>query len=451
MNILALLQTLSPILSKTDIRRMRWVAQSMLSMTGRVTMLGISRWAGKGGSYRTVQRFFNTSIPWLKVFFLFFKQHHLFNIKSEYLLAGDESVITKSGKLTFGLDRFYAGLLQKVVKSIAIFSLSIISVEERRSYPLQVEQVVRLAEEKVAAKAKKAKLAKKKNNPKKKNLGRPKGSKNRNKKQVKLTPELLRIQNAIKKQLQILQTLVQIRHIALDGHFGNNNALQMVLQCGLHLVSKLRSDSALYFLYEGPQKKTGPRRKYGSKVDYKNIPEKYLESRKTEDGILTSIYQSQMLHKSFSQVLNVVIITKTNLKTGKFAHVVLFSSDLELSSEKVIDYYSLRFQIEFNFRDAKQFWGLEDFMNIKKVPLTNALNLSLFMVNLSQVLLREFRHTNPESGILDLKAYYRAAKYFEETIKMLPQKPDPILFEQIFGHLTAFSSIHSAKLPLASP
>ena len=90
-------------------------------------------------------------------------------------------------------------------------------------------------------------------------------------------------------------------------------------------------------------------------------------------------------------------------------------------------------------------------MNIKKVPLTNAINLSLFMVNLSQVLLREFRHTNPESGILDLKAYYRAAKYFEETIKMLPQKPDPILFEQIFGHLTAFSSIHSAKLPLDSP
>ena len=450
MNILALLQTLSPVLSKIDIRRMRWIAQSMLSMTGRVTMLGISRWSGKGGSYRTVQRFFNTSIPWLKIFFLFFKQQ-LFNIKFEYLLAGDESVITKSGKLTFGLDRFYAGLLQKVVKSIAIFSLSIISVEERRSYPLQVEQVVRLAEEKVAAKAKKEKRAKKKSKPKKKNLGRPKGSKNRNKKRVKLTPELLRIQNAIKKQLQILQPLVQIRHIALDGHFGNNNALQMVLQCALDLVSKLRSDSALYFLYEDLQKETVPRRKYGSKVDYQNIPEKYLESRKTEDGILTSIYQSQMLHKSFAQVLNVVIITKTNLKTGKFAHIILFSSDLELSSEKVIDYYSLRFQIEFNFRDAKQFWGLEDFMNIKEIPLTNALNLSLFMVNLSQALLREFRHTNPDSGILDLKAYFRAAKYFEETIKMLPQKPDPILFEQIFGQLTDFSCVHSAKKLLSSP
>ena len=33
----ALLEILSPVLSKTDIRRMRWIAQSMLSMTGRVT------------------------------------------------------------------------------------------------------------------------------------------------------------------------------------------------------------------------------------------------------------------------------------------------------------------------------------------------------------------------------------------------------------------------------
>ena len=450
MNILALLQTLTPVISRTDISRMRQVVQAMLSMTGRVTMLGISRWTGTGGSYRTIQRFFNTSIVWAEIHFIFFK-HHFFVPTHEYFMVGDECVVTKSGKFTYGLDRFYAGLQSKVVKSIAIFSLSIVSVNERRSYPIKVEQVVRTDEEKEAAKKKKTKKAKKQSNPNKKKLGRPKGSKNRDKAQVSLTPELLRIQKMIKKQLQLLQLLVKIRHIALDGHFGNNNALQMVLQCGLDLVSKLRSDSALYFSYDGPQKNKGPRRKYGSKIVYKNIPGKYLVKESTEDNILTRVYQSQMLHKSFAQALNVVIITKANLKTDAFAHVILFSNDLEISFEKIIDYYSLRFQIEFNFRDAKQFWGLEDFMNIKKVPLTNALNLSLFMVNLSQVLLREFRHTNPESGILDLKAYYRAAKYFEETIKMLPQKPDPILFEQIFGHLTAFSSIHSAKLPLDSP
>lgn len=158
-----------------------------------------------------------------------------------------------------------------------------------------------------------------------------------------------------------------------------------------------------------------------------------------------------MLHHDFAQALNVVILTKTNFKTGAFAHVNLFSSDLELPYEKIIDLYSLRFQIEFNFRDAKQFWGLEDCMNIKEVPLTNALNLALFMVNLSQVLLCELRQTFPDSSILDLKAYFRAAKYFQETIKMLPQKPEPILLEQIFGQVASLGCIHPVKVRVLSP
>ena len=49
---------------------------------------------------------------------------------------------------------------------------------------------------------------------------------------------------------------------------------------------------------------------------------------------------------------------------------------------------TLRFQIEFNFRDAKQYWGLDDFMNVKQTAVTNAANLSFFMVNFSSVLLR---------------------------------------------------------------
>ncbi len=75
MNILALLQCIQPNLSKTNLRRMSRIIQAMLSMTGRVTMLGISRWTGKGGSYRTVQRFFNAAIPWPQVFGKFFQQH----------------------------------------------------------------------------------------------------------------------------------------------------------------------------------------------------------------------------------------------------------------------------------------------------------------------------------------------------------------------------------------
>jgi putative transposase len=281
--------------------------------------------------------------------------------------------------------------------------------------------------------------------------GRPKGSRNRDKTQVELSPELQRIQKMVKTQLVRFQNVVSVQYLALDGHFGNNAALQMTRQCGLHLISKLRHDAALHFCYDGPQKHKGPHKRYGQKIDYHNLPEASLVEQRLEDGFDLRSYQAQMLHQEFAQPLNVVILTKTHLKTGAFAHVNLFSSDLELSYEKIIAWYSLRFQIEFNFRDAKQFWGLEDFMNVKEVPLTTALNLSLFMVNLSQVLLRDFRKTHPESGLLDLKAYFRAAKYFEEMIKMLPQKPEPILLAQIFDQITALGCIHAVNVQASSP
>jgi putative transposase len=90
-------------------------------------------------------------------------------------------------------------------------------------------------------------------------------------------------------------------------------------------------------------------------------------------------------------------------------------------------------------------------MNTKEIPLTNALNLSMFMVNVSQLLFRDFRRTNPDSNIIDLKAYFRAAKYFEETIKMLPEKPEPLLLDQIFGHIASLGCIHPVKVLISSP
>ena len=450
MNILALLQCIQPTLSKTALRQMSRIAQAMMAMTGRVTMLGLSRWAGKGGSYRTVQRFFNTVIPWPEVFLDFFANHQR-SPEGEYLLVGDECIVTKSGGETHGLDHFFASLHNQVVKGIGIFSLSLVSIAERRSYPMQVEQVIRSDEEKAEVKRRKQERNRLKKTAERKPRGRPKGSRNRDKLEVVLTPELKRIQAMIQKQLKLLSGRLAVHHLALDGHFGNNNALQMVRQCSLHLVSKLRHDAALYFKYQGKQNRSGPRRKYGEKIDYRRIPQAFLVSRSIQGQMETCIYQVEMLHHEFAQTLNVVIITRTHFKTNTCAHVNLFSSDLALSAEKIIDYYSLRFQIEFNFRDAKQYWGLEDFMNIKPVPVTNAINLSLFMVNLSQVLLRRYRQTCPDGGVLDLKAYFRASKYFEEIIKMLPEKPDRFLLEQVFDQVSSLGCIHAVNVQASPP
>lgn len=445
-DILALLQCLPPHISATLIGQLSHIILAMLAISGRVTMLGLSRWAGKGGSYRTVQRFFSTAISWPILFWVFFR-YHCFDSTDTYLLAGDESVVTKSGKKTFGLDRFFSSLYGKPVPGISFFFLSLISLKERRSYPIQVEQIIRTEDEKAAAQARKIskKKSKSKNKAKKGKPGRPKGSKNKDKTAVTLNSELLRIQAMIAKQLKLIGSVIPLVHMVLDGYFGNHPSLQMVRSFGLHLISKLRHDAALYFPYEGPYSGRGPHRKYGKKIDYNNIPPRYLKHSSIEENIQTNIYQATMLHKEFAQLLNVVIIVKYNLKTDKRAHVILFSSDLDLSYERLIDYYSLRFQIEFNFRDAKQYRGLEDFMNVQQTAVNNAANLSLFMVNVAHVLMRLFRKYNPRLGVLDLKAYFRGRKYVDETLKLLPQKPEPILIAEIFDRVSRLGSVHNAE------
>jgi putative transposase len=380
MDILSLLQCLLPQIEGTTMKQLNQIILAMLAMSGRVTMLGISRWAGAGGSYRTMVRFFGTVIPWAMLFWLFFRRH------------------------------LFRENIEQVIKS---------DVEKSRpaSNP----------EKKPKEKGKR---------------GRPTGSKNKNKSEVILTSELVRIQQMIKSLFKLLDGLMPLTYLVLDGHFGNNNAVQMARQVKLHIISKLRHDSALYFPYEHPDVESRSRRKYGERVDYRNISDKYLSKSTIEDEIQTDVYQATLLHKEFAQALNVVVLVKTNLKTHSRSHVILFSSDLELSSEKIIDYYKLRFQIEFNFRDAKQFWGLEDFMNIGQTAVTNAANLAFFMVNLSHHLLADFRILNPDSGIIDLKAHYHGFRYVQEILKILPAIPDPILLNQLFAKLAALGRIH---------
>ena len=158
----------------------------MIAVTGRVTMLGLSRWAEIGGSYRTIQRFFYTVIPWAQVFWAFFCEH-LLDKQDTYLLAGDECVVTKAGEKTHGLDYFFSSLLKKAVPGLSFFTLAVISVKQRRSYPICMEQTVRTAEEKAASQVKKQAKKAKAEDPKRK-PGRPKGSRNKNKAEVMLNP-----------------------------------------------------------------------------------------------------------------------------------------------------------------------------------------------------------------------------------------------------------------------
>jgi hypothetical protein len=312
------------------------ITLAVLVMTGRITMLGMSRWAGKGGSYRTVQRLFSTVIPWAMLFWVFFRQHvHCPDDVS--LVAGDEVIVTKAGKSTHGLDRFLASLYGKPVPGLALFTVSLVRVQKRRSFPMRVEQVVRSDAAKAASKAKAA--AKQPKAPSaKRRPGRPKGSTKHAKEPATLTPELVRIQAMLTALLQRIATVLSVTSLVLDGHFGNHNALHMARQCGLHLIAKLRCDAALSLPYTGLYAGRGPRRQDGHKVDDDHLPVPYLKETTVEGPIETRLYQRQLLHKEFAHPLHVVILAKTNLRTQARAHVILFRSRLDLAYAPLVAY-----------------------------------------------------------------------------------------------------------------
>ena len=430
--IIAILEALSPSLSTKTLKHLRLLIEATLSMTGRVTMLGISRWTEKGGSYRTVQRFFKGTHKWAELRWLLIKSQLKETCLGTRVLIGDEVVVTKTGKKTHGLSRFFSSIQNQAVPSLCFINLSLLHVESSQSYPLLAEQLLK----------KKVQATAPKQAQKKGKRGRPKGSKNKNRTDVILSAFQLQLQGCIRQGLDLIGSSLTIDYFVYDGALGNNAGLQTVKQVGLHLISKLRHDSMLYFPFVGEPKGRGQPKKYGDKLTLGALTEKNLCDISVKKNVETKIYQVHVWHKKFSSLLNVVVLVKRNMITGKVAKVLLFSDDLELAYDKLIHYYRLRFQIEFNFRDAKQYWGLEDFMNIREEQVTNAANFSLFMVTFSQLLLPKMDELEHKS-MLDLKATFRARKYTYRIINALNLNAKEFLIDRSVFQSAEIGKIHA--------
>ena len=170
--------------------------------------------------------------------------------------------------------------------------------------------------------------------------GRPKGSKNKNRRDVELNTEMLQVQAMLKQLLARIGDRLKLVYFVYDGAFGNNAAVQMTRQTGLHLISKLRNNSALYFQWQGHYTGKGARRRYGERVNYTKLPAEYLKSDTVEKEVRTRTYQFTAAHKKFADPLNVVVILKRNEKSGKVARLVLFSTDRELAGREVSEILS---------------------------------------------------------------------------------------------------------------
>ncbi|HHB94942.1 MAG TPA: IS701 family transposase [Campylobacterales bacterium] len=413
---------LNGIVDKSFQKKLIAIIEAILAMSGRVTMLSIARW-NNHYSYRTIERFFDMKIDWLQLKWGLIKDV----LGDELILVADESTITKAGKATFGVGWNYSGLLGKAVNSIQIVTFAIVDVKKRRSFPIFTRQLQKIR-------------SKQESKEKHDKPGRPEGSKNKNSQNSQLTG-LFRVLYFYLAFILKHIKIPKLKYFVYDGALGNTEGVQVAKRNKLHLISKLKNNSALYFPYQGEQNKIGAKRIYEkTKIDFNNIGEEYLKETQIEDGIKKEIYQFNAYNKTIGRILLNIVVTVTTNKKGKKSRKINFSTDTEQSYQKILEYYSLRFQVEFSFRDAKQFFGLEDFMNIKKIRIHNFANLALFMNNVTYLYYEMSNFT--QYSISDIKSLFMGKKYALEVLKLSDNAPIDIFNLDIINRVSDFARIH---------
>jgi putative transposase len=329
--------------------------------------------------------------------------------------------------------------LGKVVNSVSFLGASLVNVKSEQSHFLSCTQLVKPVETELSIPTNKSK--KSVDSTQKRKQGRPKGSKNK----AYIEPESLSFQTFKKIVDNLVLLLSQyckgliLPYMVLDGFYGNQHYLKYAQSKGLHLISKLKSNAHLILPYTGEQKKgRGRPKKYGDKLDYNKMPKEALLTLPTEHKLNkphTKVWALKVYADTMrEQLIQVLIIQKINPKTKQIGQTVLFTNDLALAPLLLIKYYSLRFQIEFDFRDAKQFFGLSSFKNYKQNQLTNAANIAFTCQITAQIILEKYKKilNNPNLSITDLKAIQNAEMCHQYFLNTSIQNPQDFFNDEIF-------------------
>lgn len=387
MNILeSILQQMSGI-SQSQKKFMVILFSTILLVYGKVNFTNLGRYSSL--SEKTYRRHFLKDLDFSEFHQYFIKK--ALNPQRTIIAVIDCSFIKKSGNKTEGKATFYNGVAGRPEEGLEISVISLVEVETHLSYSVSVQQTpwrppTELPKNPRTAKAKKT-------------------SKKQTKKEASQSskPELTRVDDYaqhLKKTRSFLPE--SVRYLVADGYYYRAKFWDAVRDSNLNLISKLRSDANLNYLYTGERNKIGAPRKYDGKVDCNNLKD------------LTFIKEVKPGVKLYSLVVwSVCLKCKIRLAclsevqpNGKIKNILLFSTDIELTSEQILEYYQARFQIEFIFRDAKQFTGLSDCQSRSGQRLDFHFNASLIALNLAKYEAYN-RHSSPDSFVFSMASYKR--------------------------------------------
>jgi DDE superfamily endonuclease len=315
---------------------------TILVLRGRVTFRNLGRYCDY--SERTIARQFRAPFDWPD-----FHQRVLMTAlapHSELISAHDASFISKSGKQTFGLGHFFNGCASRAERGLEISTLAVVDVTRRCAFTLASAQT-------------------------------PPGEA-----AAQAEPEETRV-DFYKQQLREHRHRLPpgVKYHCVDGDYAKKKYIDEVVSLNLYAITKLRSDADCVFLYTGPHpKRRGARRKYDGKVNFQALHRfEDLGTRPEEPHL--HLYTAVVWHKTLQRRLRLVILLNRK-DPAKPRFIVLGSTDPELNGHKLIDLYVARFQIEFLFRDSKQFTGLLDCQARAEAALDFHFNASLATLNL---------------------------------------------------------------------
>jgi hypothetical protein len=383
---------------------------TILLAYGKVNFTNLSRYSCL--SEKTYRRHFLKSFnfPQFNQYFL----EQALNPEHTVIAVIDCSFLRKSGKKTDGKAYFYNGVAGKSEQGLEISVISIVEIETRLSYSLSVQQTPSRPQIKPVKKL----PQKPKNSWSKKSRRKPDSQSS--------TPDITRVDDYA-KHLKNTRCFfpTSVRYLVADGYYYRSKFWEAVRELNLDFIGKLRVDANLRYLYTGEQNKLGAPRKYDGKVDCQDLSRlKFVKQIKPGVSLYTLVVWSCCLNCQIS--LACISEVQAN---GKIKNTLLFSTDIHLPPEQIVEYYQARFQIEFIFRDAKQFTGLSDCQARHLPRLDFHFNASLIALNIAKYELSSC-HSSAKSFVFSMASYKRLEfnKHLLSTfIDKLDLDPDLIL------------------------
>lgn len=333
------------------------------TMRGRFNFCNLSRYS----IYNEVsfRRNFTKFFDWAQFNYAMI-QMGLKNPCSPVIAAIDASFISKAGKHTFGIDKYWSGCAGMTKNGLEVHALALIEVLTGKAWTLDVTQTP-------------AGLSSKEEN----------------------SETYTRINFYIEQLLDCLPLLTNVSYIVADGYYAKVKMFEAILSMNKHLITKLRPDSDMRYRLDARKKNHG-NSKYGKKVNWKDLDlDQWIDIGVHPTNSKLHIYTRELFHVRSKKYLKIVLLVHEKKKK----YVLLASTNLFQSAFDIFTFYALRFQIEFLFRDAKQFTGLTHCQARDDAKLDFHFNMSLAAVNLYQLQMQLDGQNNKSMNSFVRKAY----------------------------------------------